>query len=442
MIFGIRREDKNEWEARAPLTPVQVTKLIENYPIQFIIQPSPIRAFRDAEYRQAGAQIREDLNVCDVILAVKEIPPQLLLPAKNYLFFSHTVKGQEYNRPILKRLVDLHATLIDYERIVDDSGRRLVFFGRYAGIAGMIDTLWVLGQRLKLEGHNTPFMEIQRAFNYFGLESAKESISEIGRVIQRRGLPKTLIPLIIGFAGYGNVSGGAQEIFDLLPFREIKPSDLAAFYKEGNFSGNCLYKVVFTEADMFRSKESQKKFNLQDYFIHPEKYESRFEEYVPYLTVLVNAIYWDSRYPKLVTRKFLKSVYRQDQPDFLKIIGDITCDIEGSIECNLATTTPGDPVYVYNPLTETIQMGFEGQGPVVLAVDNLPSELPRDSSTMFGSVLSDFIPLLNAADFSKSFESVNLPPELKKATILYKGNFTPDYQYMTKFTESEKPIGM
>jgi alpha-aminoadipic semialdehyde synthase len=174
MIFGIRQEDKNEWEARTPLTPAHVKTLMDNYFVKFIVQPSPIRAFRDEDYRAAGAEINPDLSTCDVILAVKEIPVELLLPNKKYLFFSHTIKGQRYNMPMLKRLVDLRTTLIDYERIVDEKGKRLVFFGRFAGIAGMLDTLWALGQRLELEGFTTQFSEVKRALHYADLESAKK----------------------------------------------------------------------------------------------------------------------------------------------------------------------------------------------------------------------------------------------------------------------------
>jgi len=436
MIFGIRREDKNEWEARVPLTPAHVKTLGQNFKLKFIVQPSPIRAFKDQEYREAGAQIDEDLNACDIILAVKEVPERLILPGKKYIFFSHTVKGQKYNLTMLKRLVDLRTTLIDYERIVDDKGKRLVFFGKYAGIAGMIDTLWALGRRLKSEGTYTPLADIAQALKYSDLESAKKSISTIGENIKRNGLPSSLTPLVIGFAGYGNVSGGAQEIFDLLPFEVIKPADLAGFCRQGSISNKKLYKVVFTEADMVQPKDPQAMFQLQDYYSHPEKYDSRFEEYIPYLTVLVNAIYWDARYPKLITRDYLQKFYQSGQPQILKVIGDITCDIEGSVECNLAATTPGDPVYVYDPITRSIHPGIEGRGPVVLAVDNLPCELPRDSSAMFGDVLYNFIAKMSTTDFSQPFESVNLPPELKRATILYDGQFAPDYTYMAKFIEN------
>jgi len=435
MVIGIRREDKNEWEARTPLTPEHVKNLSKNHPVKFIVQPSRIRAFRDGEYREAGAEIKEDLNECDLILAVKEIPARLLLPSKKYLFFSHTVKGQKYNLPMLKQLVALKNTLIDYERITDENGRRLVFFGRYAGIAGMIDTFWALGQRLALEGYVTPLAEVRRALDYSDLDSAKKALGELGQRISREGLTSSLVPLVFGFTGYGNVSNGAQEIFDLFPFVEIKPAELAAFVKRGQFSPNKLYKVVFTEADMVRPKDELAAFNLSEYFLHPEKYQSKFEEYIPYLTVMINAIYWDSRYPKLVTRQYLQTVYQSGQPKFLKVIGDITCDIEGSVECNLASTTPGDPVYIYDPIKQNIRSGLEGRGPVVLAVDNLPCELPRDSSTMFGNVLSGFIPQLIAVDFDRSLASVNLPPELKRAMILYKGEFTPDYSYMAKFIE-------
>lgn len=435
MVIGIRREDKNEWEARAPFSPQDVAELIKKLGIKFIVQPSPIRVFKDEEYQLAGAEIKEDLSECDIIFAVKEIPPHLLLPDKIYVFFSHTIKGQKSNMPMLKRLIDLKDTLIDYEKIVDESGRRLVFFGRFAGIAGMIDTLWALGRRLEKRGFNTPFRKIKQALEYSSVQDAKEKIASISAEIKERGIPEELVPMVFGFTGYGNVSKGAQEIFNILPFEEIKPSELSDFINSGKFSNQKLYKVVFKEEDMVTLVQHGVNFDLIDYYQHPEKYISCFENYLPYLTVLVNCIYWDARYPRLVTKNFLKESYMRRSLDKLLVIGDISCDVEGSIECTVTTTTPGNPIYIYEPLTGEIKYGVEGDGPVILAVDNLPCELSRDSSEVFSSVLKQFVPVLVQANYPESFEDFNIIPELKRATILYKGKLTPDYQYLERYLQ-------
>jgi alpha-aminoadipic semialdehyde synthase len=435
MIIGIRREDKNEWEARVPLVPDDLAELRQRLGLQFVVQPSATRAFTELEFEAAGANISENLAPCDVILAVKEIPPHLLLPDKVYLFFSHTIKGQKYNLPMLRRLLELKATLIDYERIVDDRGRRLVFFGRFAGIAGMIDTFWALGQRLQTMGYNTPLAQVRRALAYQTLEKAKTELQLVGEEIRTKGLPAELTPLVVGFTGYGHVSGGAQEIFNLFPHEELTPADLEYFYHQKRFSSQSLYKVVFKEVDLVEPIDESKVFDLQDYYSHPEKYCSRFEKYLPYLSVVVNGIYWDARYPRLVTKAYLRQQYQTGQKQRLQVIGDISCDIEGSIECTVEATTPGNPVYVYQPLSGTISYGVRGAGPVILAVDNLPCELPRDSSVMFSRVLKDFIPALAGAHLTEEFDRFDIPAELKRATIVYRGRLTPEYQYLQKYLE-------
>ncbi len=438
MKIGIRREDKNEWEGRVPLVPEHVKELNQNYNIKFIIQPSNIRAFSEEEYKQAGAIIQEDLSECSIIIAVKEIPEDFFIQNKVYVFFSHTIKGQQYNMSMLKRMMELSDTLIDYERIIDDKGKRLVFFGRFAGIVSMINTFWALGRRLEWEGYKTPFCKLKQALNYSGLDEVKSAYKEIVEVIVKEGLPENIVPLIVGFAGYGNVSKGAQEIFDIFPYKEIEPKDLNSFVQKCDFSNHLLFKVVFKEKDLVRPIDSSISFGLQDYYHHPEKYASRFEDFLPYLKVLVNAIYWDKMYPTLVTKKYLKTVYEAGKRLPLKVIGDISCDVEGSIECNLKTTDSGNPVYVYDPLNQTIRYGIEGDGPVILAVDNLPCELPKESSSIFSNVLKNFIPQLVEVDFSEPFEKVNIHPEIKRATILYKGELTPDYKYLSEYLNRSK----
>ncbi len=227
-IIGIRREDKNKWERRVPITPDHVRELLDEEELRILVQPSPIRALSEEDYAAAGAIVQEDLSEADVIVAVKEVPIDLLQAGKTYLFFSHTIKGQDYNMPLLRRLMELECQLIDYERIVDDRNRRLIAFGEYAGIAGMVDTLTALGQRLDWEGITTPFSDLRQTYTYENLTAAQEAVSLVGQRIVKEGLPEQLSPLVIGIAGYGNVSRGAQAILDLLPIREINPEELAS----------------------------------------------------------------------------------------------------------------------------------------------------------------------------------------------------------------------
>jgi alpha-aminoadipic semialdehyde synthase len=322
--------------------------------------------------------------------------------------------------------------LIDYEVITDAKGRRLIFFGRHAGLAGMIDTLWAFGKRLEWEGFHSPFSGVKMAHEYHSLKEAKSRLAEIAGEIEKKGLPSGLSLLICGFAGYGNVSSGAQEIFDILPHEEISPSQLAGIV-ESKLSGDRLYKVVFKEEDLVEPVDPSMRFGLQDYYDSPEKYRSRFERYLDHLSILVNCIYWDERYPRLVTLDYLKRSYSASANQRLKVIGDISCDIGGSIQCTVKATDPGNPVYVYEPLEGRIVDGVEGKGPVIMAVDNLPCELPRESSEFFGEMLTPFIPRLVRVDYGVPFERLDLADELHRAVILHNGELTPKYNYMKKY---------
>ena len=432
MRIGIRREDKNEWERRVPLIPSDVKKLIQQG-IEVMLQPSNIRIHSDDEYRKAGAVISEDLSSCPVIMAVKEIPLGFFELGKTYVFFSHTIKGQEYNMPLLKRMMDLKCTLMDYELVTDDKKRRLIFFGRHAGLAGMIDSLWTLGKRLEWEGIPNPFSEVKMAHEYSSLDEAKSQIAAIGSAIEKNGLPQNLAPFICGFSGYGNVSQGAQEIYDLLPVQEITPSQLHSPFPKSMRDNHRLFKVIFKEEDLVESRDTENHFELKDYYDNPQKYRSRFEEYLPHLDMLVNCVYWDPRYPRLVTKEYLRTAYSTPHPPSLRVIGDISIDIEGSIECSLKGADPGNPVYVYDPYEDRIIDGVEGFGPVIMAVDNLPCELPVEASVFFSSVLTGFIPALLKANIEAPFEKLDLPAELQRAVILHNGELTPEYKYLSKY---------
>lgn len=430
--LGIRKEEK-PFETRVPLVPDDIKTLVTNHGIELIVEPSSQRAFKEEEFVDAGAKVGSITgDATDVILGVKEMPIDFFEPGKAYLFFSHTIKGQPSNMPMLQRILDVGATLIDYERIVDSSGRRLVFFGNWAGLAGMADTLRILGERLDYEGISpNPFKGIKPTLECRDLHELKDVISDLARRIETQGVPPDLDPLVFGFAGYGHVSRGAQEIFDILPHIEVTPEELPDLEP----ARNKLYKCVFKEEHMVKPKDSAAIFDLQDYYAHGrEKYEGSFENYVPYLTVLMNCIYWTDKYPRLVTKDFLRSHWHSEQRR-LKVIGDISCDVNGAIEVTCMTTKPDRPAFTYILENDEAQLGVEGDGPVVLAVDNLPCELPRESSTSFSSSLSPFVPALATANFTDSFEELNLPRELKDAVIVHRGKLTRQYQYLEKFLE-------
>ena len=431
--IAIRREDKNEWERRVPLVPDDVRWLKEKHGIHTIIQPSAIRIFSNEDFRRAGAVISEDLGQASVVFAVKEIPAALFEKNKTYVFFSHTIKGQAYNMPMLKELIGLQCNLIDYERVLNEKNQRLIFFGRYAGLAGMLDTLHAYGQKLQARGVPSPFAKIRQAYQYDSLEQAKAGIAAIGTEIDEHGFPQELCPLVVGFAGYGNVSRGAQEIFDLLPHKVLSAEALVEMIDNFSSDNLNLVKVVFSEDDMVRARQGG--FELQDYYAHPEKYVSKFENYLPLLSILVNCIYWTEKYPRLVSKQYLKDRTVLESNLRLQVIGDISCDIDGSIEITHKSTKPDDAYYTYFAENDRYENGVQPLGVTVMAVDNLPCEFPRESSIEFSAVLRDFIPEITAADFSLSPEKLRLPSPVQKALILHHGNFSPDYQYMKDFVK-------
>jgi len=432
--IGVRREDKSRWERRVPVTPAAARDLWEQHGIRTYVQPSPIRVFGAAEYEQSGALIQEDLAHCPIVFAVKEIPSSFFRPGGAYMFFAHVIKGQPYNMPMLRRLMELKCTLIDYERVVDDQGRRLIFFGRHAGLAGMIETLRALGQRLAAEGLANPFQELGHAHQYHDLAEAKEAVARVGEAIRRDGIPEEIAPLTIGVTGYGNVSRGAWEILDLLPVEIIEPDALPRIAQSPAASRHTLYGTTFKEQHIVEPLEGE--FDCQRYYDCPDNFRPIFERYLPHLTVLVNGIYWDARYPRLVTRDALRTLWERGQSK-LKVIGDISCDIEGSIEVTLKSTEPDLPCFVYNPLSGEIRDGYEGDGVAVMAVDILPSELPRDASEDFSRVLKDHIPAIVAADFDVPFEDLHLPPPIKRAVIVHRGELAPDYAQLRRHLEQK-----
>lgn len=431
--LAIRHEDKYLMERRVAITPTHA-KILKEKGLEVLVESSPKRIFKDEEFQKAGAVVTDDISISPVVFGVKEMPIDIFEDHKTYIFFSHTIKGQDYNMPLLKRMIEKKINLIEYEKIANDKNQRLIFFGRFAGLAGMINSLWSFGLRMKVKGIETPFLQIKQSHEYDSLDEAKKEIAAVGKQIESEGLPEEIEPMVIGITGYGNVARGAMEIADLLPITEITPEELEERSSQKTLDSQKIYRVTFKEHHLSELKDGSGKFELQDYYQYPEKYQNKFEPYVQHLTILMNCMYWDDRYPRIITKSFLKELYNTGEPK-LKVIGDVTCDPDGSIEATHIGTEIQDPIFVYNPHTDKPTMGASGDGLLIMSVDILPSELPRDSSLAFADALIDFVEQITVCDYSKPFDELALPAPIKRALILHNGEFTPDFEYMKQFID-------
>jgi saccharopine dehydrogenase (NAD+, L-lysine forming) len=428
--LGIMKETKNRWERRVPLNPDAVRQLVEKG-YEVYVQPSDIRIYTNEEYEDVGATLQDDLSTCDLIVGVKEIPSEHILSEIPHLFFSHTIKGQSHNMPMLRDILRKNATLIDYERIVDEEGRRLVFFGQYAGYAGTIDTLWALGQRLKArKGIETPFLKLKRAYEYETVEDAVTHLREIGAEIEKKGLPKEIAPLNIFVLGYGHVAQGCMHILSALPVIEAEPDELATLAQ--GYRTNKVYVTVFKEKHLVERKDGEP-FNLRNYYNHGGEYRSRMKYYLPYCSVYLNAIFWAPGYPVFLKNRDMEAMQGPDQK--LIAIGDITCDIDGSVQATVKSTEPDNPVFIYNALTGEATDGLEGEGFADMAVDNLPCEFSKEASNYFTTALLPYIEAMLTNDYRKPIKDSILPEPIRRAVLVHHGKLEHDYKFMYQFIE-------
>ena len=418
--IGIPAEHKNIHERRAALVPHDVGELVRQGSV-VSVQRSNIRIFKESEYERVGAQIVDGPPDSDIIVGVKERPINEI-DGRWYMIFSHTIKGQPYNMPALRKYIETGSTLIDYELIKDVSGRRLVAFGRFAGIAGMNDTLYVLGEKLYMQGIKTPFWYFRPANTYHNVEDMFLHLS----MLQDRVLDYTWDgPFVIGIAGYGRVSMGAQEVLRSLNIREIHVEDLPKLNKKG------VYFVVFREEHLVE-RRTDGGFDLQEYYNHPELYRSIFDRHLPYLDVFMNCIYYEDRYPALVDRDLLLRLDAEGRLK-LKVIGDISCDIKGAVRFTTHCTASDSPAFTYLFDIDKFSQWILPHGITVMAVDNLPAELARDSSTEFSRTILPYIQELIRADLKAPFDKLDLPEELLRAIIVYHGELVPSYRYLEKY---------
>ncbi len=414
-------------ERRTPLTPAHVVALREQHDVRILVEPSTQRIYTSEEYETAGAEVSPSLDDCNVVLGVKEVPTDAIRPNAVYCFFSHTIKAQRYNMPMLKQIIERNATLIDYELITNEMGRRLVFFGNFAGYAGMIDALWALGQRLDTEGIGNPFSAIKRSTEYYDLGDAEAAVTEVGNEIRAHGLPEAILPFILLFTGDGQVSKGARHICNLLPTVKLRPDDIPDF-ASGSYSDRAVYGTVLTRRHLYRHIDGRP-YRRDDFVANPREFEGAIEPLLDPSIMLINGVYWEPTNPRFVTKEWASRW--TPQTSAMRVIADITCDIGGSVELTTRSTTLDEPVYVYDVATGETTDGVAGNGPVVMAVDKLPGALPRGASTSFGDSLKRFVPALARADFSQPLEDLELPAEIKRAVIVHRGKLTEHFRYLS-----------
>jgi alanine dehydrogenase len=401
MKIGLLREGKIPMDHRVPLIPSHASELQSKYPnVRVIAQSSDIRCFTDDEYLGAGIEVRNSIEDCDVLLGVKEVPVEKLIAGKTYFFFSHTIKKQAYNKKLLQEILKKEIMLIDYEVLTDSERNRIVAFGRYAGIVGAYNGILAFGLRYKL-------FKLRRAHECFDLDDLKTEYTKVK-------LPN--IKILI--TGGGRVAKGAIEVLLGMGIRKVNPSD---------FINERFKEPVFSQINPreYNKHKEGKEFKKKEFHQYPERFGSDFLKYRKACDLLIAAAYWDPSAPKLFTREDMLKV------DFnIRVIADITCDIDGSIPSTKKATTIDEPFYDYNPEENRIELPFVDEANVsVMSIDNLPAELPRNASEDFGrDIIDKVLPSLIEEDKDKIIE---------RATITSAGNLTPPYQYLQDFVAEQ-----
>ncbi len=394
--IGLIREGKMPADSRVALTPAQCKWLRQHNPqVAITVQHSDTRCFKDAEYAAAGVAVADDITHCDILLGIKEVPVNMLVANKTYLFFSHTKKLQPYNQLLLQKIIENNITLIDYECLEHEDGARIIGFGFFAGIVGAHNGMMAYGNRTgayKLERVNSGKNLQHLIHTYFGLK----------------------LPAIkIAVTGSGRVAHGVLEIMNLMGIHETEPED----YLEKDF----VYPVYvhLKGADLYKPKIN-KNYNRTDFHNNPADYICVFKKYIPHTDILMNGIYWEQKIPRLFENEDLKNI------DFrIKTIADITDDMGGSVPCNIGESTIENPVYGVDKNTLLRTGPYLTNVVDVMAVGNLPNELPRDASRYFGEQLIKYV----FTDLFKDEES----RLINRATIVKKGILNEGYEYMKDY---------
>jgi saccharopine dehydrogenase (NAD+, L-lysine forming) len=395
-VIGLIREGKKPFDKRVALSPEQCLEIIEHFPgTQIIVQSSSHRCFKDEEYSELGIEVKEDISECDILFGVKEVPVDELIPSKTYFFFSHTIKKQPYNRNLLRTVLQKNIRLVDYETLVWENGNRVLGFGRFAGIVGAHEGLAAWGKK-------TGKFELKPAWQ---CATYKEMIDQYENI--KPG------PLKIAVCGDGRVAHGCIEVLKKLNYREVTSQE----FLEESYSSPVYVHLL---AEDFYTHKDGLVWDKSNFYHDPESYESSFAPYTEKCDLMMNAIFWNERIPRFFSIEDMKS-----RKFNIKVIADISCDINGSIPATLKDTTIDNPVFGYHPFSETIEAPYQSDTIDIMAVSNLPCELPLDASESFGDqlirhVMGELLKIENSRMISD-------------ATIAKDGALTKKYSYLSDY---------
>jgi saccharopine dehydrogenase (NAD+, L-lysine forming) len=401
--LGVIKEGKVPPDKRVPLTPEQCILVQKKFPnVKVIVQPSPIRCFSDKMYLDAGIEMNNDLTNCDILLGIKEVKVEDLIPNKKYLFFSHTFKKQPYNRGLLQAVLDKNIQLIDYEILKNLAGKRLIGFGRYAGIVGCYNGFRLFGLK----------------HNLYAIKPANECHD---RVELEQELKKVILPsnTKIVLTGFGRVGHGAREILDLLPIHEVSPEE----YLTGNFPN-----PVFTqlEAEDYYKRKDNKSFEKADFYKNGTEYTSKFSLYANTSDMYVACHYWANSNPVILDAAATKVAFSR-----MKVISDVSCDIDGPIAATIRSSSIQAPFFGYDPETGLEIDPMNEKAMAIMAVDNLPCELPKDASEDFGNELLKHI-------LSPLFEEDPDKIISRGSETTLDGNLTDSYKYLENYLKGKE----
>ena len=401
MKFGIIKERKNPPDRRVVFSPEKLNKFQDQFSSSEIeVESSDIRIFSDAEYQEKGLKVTNDVSNCDVLFGVKEVPIDALIPNKKYFFFSHTIKKQPYNRALLNAILDKNIELFDHETIIKENGARLIGFGRYAGIVGAYNGFRAIG--LKNENFSLPKAET--------LDSKKELVSELNKI--------KLSNIKILLTGNGKVAYGAKEMLDAMNIKKVSVDQ---------YLHNKYDETVYCLADVldYNKRKDGVRINNIDFYNNPLEYESDFMRLANVTDFFIAGHFYGNSAPYLFTRDDAKHKNFK-----IKFVADISCDVDGPVASTLRASTIADPVYGYNPQTEKEVNYKDDNAIVVMAVDNLPCELPKDASEGFGEMfLENVIP----AFFNNDKDGV-----LERAKMTEKGELTKRFSYLQNFVDGKE----
>lgn len=400
MKIGVLKEGKIPPDERVPLSPIQCKEIIDKYPnVNLVVQKSDVRRITEQEYIEQGIELVDNVDDCDIILGVKEVPKKDLIPNKTYFYFSHTIKKQSYNRDLLLEMLNKNITMVDYETLTNAKGNRLIGFGKYAGIVGCYNSFYAYGKR-------TGKFDLKRAYQC------------VDRAEMEAEIPKINLPndYKIVITGGGRVATGIIEILNKINIKKVSAQEIL-----NNTYSEPVYAQLLVD-DYYKMKDDSS-FKRSDVYKTPEKFERDFMKFAKIADMYISGHFWDNKAPYIFTREDAKNSEFK-----IKVVGDVSCDIDTAVACTIRPSTIANPLYGYDANNEK-ETNFDNENAItIMAVDNLPCELPRDASADFGREFIDKI-LPHLIDDKEQV--------IERATICKNGNLMPKYEYLRDYVNGE-----